>query len=257
MIFKDWCKIQRTDAGQNKHLLKLTERAGGREAIANRLPDLIRSHYDDLERISKDVLDLGYPDAAALLAERLPQSTRLRSGELGEILATEFVEEKTNFFVPIRRLRYKDGREVPLRGDDFIGIYISKTNLHLLKGEAKSRAFLKTDAITVAREALSRDGGRPTAISLLFMADRLMESNNKKEDLGKILRKEVAVRAVPTARLQHMLFTMSGNVTPDALTKDLQAADEGRTHTVVHLRIADHQEFIRTAYEGALNLGDD
>ena len=256
MIFKDWCYTQRTDAGQNKRLLRLTERAEGREAIADRLPELIRSHYDDLERISEDIRNLGYPAAAALLAERLPQSKRLRSGELGEILATEFVEEKTNFVVPIRRLRYKDGREVPLRGDDFIGIDISKTSLHLLKGEAKSRAILKMDAITEARQALSRDGGRPTAISLLFMADRLMESDDKNDDLGKMLRNEVVIQAVPTARLQHMIFTMSGNKTPKALVTDLQVADGGRTHTVVHLRIADHQEFIRTAYKRALNLGN-
>jgi hypothetical protein len=63
------------------------------------------------------------------------------SGELGEILATELVEEMMDYEVPVRRLRYKDGREMALRGDDFIGIRVNAAgNLHLLKGESKSRA---------------------------------------------------------------------------------------------------------------------
>jgi hypothetical protein len=38
-----------------------------------------------------------------------------------EILATELVEEEIGLRVPVRRLRYKDGRNMPMRGDDFIG----------------------------------------------------------------------------------------------------------------------------------------
>ena len=255
MLFEDWCEIRRADSGKDKRLWRLVERAGGRKSISDRLPDLIRSHYDELERISEDVRSLGYPAAAAILSERLPQSTRLRSGELGEILATELVEEMTRFVVPIRRLRYKDGREVPLRGDDLIGIHITNDgNLFLLKGEAKSRTILGPAAIAEARKALTRDAGRPTAVSLLFIADQLMASDDER---GKILREEVATRAVPRARLHHMLFTMSGNQTPAALAADLASADDGRTHIAVHLRITDHQEFIRTAYEGALTLGND
>ncbi len=41
---------------------------------------------------------------------------------MGEILATEFIEFQTEFRIPVRRLRYKDGREMALRGDDFLGV---------------------------------------------------------------------------------------------------------------------------------------
>jgi hypothetical protein len=43
---------------------------------------------------------------------------------------------------------------------------------------------------------------------------------------------------------------------PQALADNLQAASADRTHTVIHLRIEDHQEFIKLSYEGALALGD-
>ena len=255
-LFATWCDSTRNDQGR-KRLWKFTERAGGRDAIADKLPDIVRSHYDDMDRIATDVRELGFDGAAALLAERLPRTARARSGELGELLATELVEEILSFNVPVRRLRYKDGREMALRGDDIVGLRVDQTGaLHLLKGEAKSRAALSKPTIVEARTALSRDNGRPTATSLLFIADRLMEGDDAQAALGRAIRNEVATRTIPPDRIEHALFTMSENATPNALAVDLEAASVDRTHTVIHLQIDGHQEFIKATYEGALALGD-
>lgn len=255
-LFADWCDSQREN-NERKRLWKFTEREGGRAAIAAFLPGLVRSHYDDMARVAEDVHSLGFAGAAALLAERLPRSSRARSGELAEIFATELVEEELGFQVPVRRLRYKDGREMALRGDDYIGIRIDEAgNLHLLKGEAKSRAVLAKATIDEARSALSRDNGRPTAISLLFVADRLMEWDDDRAVLGRTIRNEVATKTVPATRIDHVLFTMSRNAAPGALATNLHTASADRTHTVIHLRVEDHQDFIRLTYEGALAVGD-
>jgi hypothetical protein len=257
-IFEDWCDFDCSDEDQ-KELWSLTEKGGGRAAIRQRLIETIRSHYDDLGRIADDVAALGYPEAAAILRERLPRTTRARSGELGEILATELVEEEIGYAVPVRRLRYKDGREMALRGDDFIGVQQDdKQQLRLLKGEAKSRKALGKATIAQAREALSRDTGRPTATSLLFVADRLLEQDEAaKKALGRTLRNEVARRALPVSRIDHVLFTFCANNPTAALAEDLEMADDGRAHVSACLRIADHQEFIAEVYERALALGDD
>ncbi|CAG4911221.1 Hachiman antiphage defense system protein HamA [Paraburkholderia saeva] len=255
-LFQEWCACEVEQDGR-KRLLRFAERDGGRAAVVAQLPRLMRSHYDETARIAGDIEALGYAGAAAVLAERMPRSARARSGELGEILATELVEEQLGFEVPVRRLRYKDGREMALRGDDFIGMRTdADEELHLLKGEAKSRANLTAATIAEARAALSRDDGRPTATSLLFIADRLMDRDGAPGALGRKIRNEVALRSVTAARINHALFTMSGNGPPRALATDLGAASLDRNHVVVHLHIADHQEFIRTAYEGALVLGD-
>lgn len=257
MLYPPWCdRTVREDNG--KQLWQLTERQGGRTTIEAMLAVCIRSHYDHLDQIAEDVRELGYPGASAILAERMPRSARARSGELGEILATELVEEHLNFEVPVRRLRYKDGREMALRGDDFVGIRLDEqANLHFLKGESKSRANLAKTTISEAREALSRDDGRPTATSLLFIADRLMEGVGERREMGRKIRNEVASRAAPPVRTIHMLFTMSGNATPQALADDLAAADGSRPHLSAHLRIEDHQVFIQACYERALALGND
>lgn len=255
-LFAEWCDCSRSQTGE-KRLLKYAEKLGGRAAIATVLPNVVRSHYDEASRIADDIKQLGFTKAAAILAERMPRSKRARSGEFGEILATEAAEEDLGYSVPIRRLRYKDGREMALRGDDFIGIRTEPDgSLSFAKGESKSRASLSKSTIDEARTVLSRDGGRPTPTSILFVADRLMDLGGASEELGRSIRNEVANHAVPATRIEHVLFTVSGNAPPQALDDDLAAASADRPHTVIHLHLNDHQDFIATSYEEALKIGN-
>ena len=57
-------------------------------------------------------------------------------------------------------------------------------------------------------------------------------------------------------RIDHMLFTVSGNAPAAKLQKDLEAAGEDRNQYVVNLQIEDHQAFIADVYEEAMNLGN-
>ena len=192
----------------------------------------MRSHYDRLDRTADDVARLGYESAAELLRTVLPRNAKARSGELGEILGTELVEEETAFRVPVRRLRYKDGCEMALRGDDFIGAaYDPDGKLWLLKGEAKSNKMLGKTTITEAREALCRHDGRCTPDSLLFVANRLLESDDEDDvALGRTIRDGIGNKTIRPSRVDHMLFTVSGNAPPAALKADLDEASADRTH---------------------------
>lgn len=257
-MFDDWCDIDEADFGERKTLFSLTEKDGGRAAINGQLVTCVRSHYDALERIAEDVARLGFPGAGAILSERLPRTLRARSGELGEILAMEFIEAQSGFRIPVRRLRYKDGREMALRGDDFLGVSKDDENhLLLLKGESKSRQRVVRPVIADARSRLSADDGRPTPISLLFVADRLLEADGEDADLGRTLRDEIALKAVPARRITHALFTLSGNDPTDELSRDMDAADGTHAHISANLEVQDHRAFIAEIYEEAGNLGDD
>jgi hypothetical protein len=255
-MFDDWCN-QEEQRDKRKRFWKLTEKTDGREKIQSKLAIKVRSHYDCLERIADDVEALGYEGAAAILRERLPRGKKARSGDLGEILASELAEERLGFNVPVRRMRFKDGREVALRGDDFIGIaYDPDDNLWLLKGESKSRRSLARGTIEEARTALNRYNGRCTPLSLLFVADRLLDRGGDDEKLGRTIRKEVSERALPLSRIDHALFTLSGNAPPQALTDDYGALGQQRTQHVINLRIEDHPEFVAMIFEEAAKLGD-
>ncbi|MDH1271332.1 DUF1837 domain-containing protein [Rhizobium pusense] len=257
-LYERWCESTK-EKDKRKHYWTYIEKEGGRDEITVDLSETIRSHYDRLERIAEDVDRLGYKIAAKILSEAMPQTPKGRSGDLGEILATELVEEEIGLRVPVRRLRYKDGRNMAMRGDDFIGAgYGGKDEkLWLLKGEAKSNKKLGKSTVTSARKVLDRDNGRCTPDSLLFVANRLLESNDPGENaLGRDLRDEVGVKSLRADRIDHMLFTVSGNGPHASLKEDLDAATTNRDQYVVNIHVEDHQDFIAAMYEGAQDLGD-
>jgi hypothetical protein len=101
-IYRKWCVATKA----------YVEKDGGRDEIRDELAETMRSHYDRLDRIADDVERLGFEVAAEILRIQLPQTAKGRSGGLGEILATELVEEEIGLRVPVRRLRYKDGRNM-------------------------------------------------------------------------------------------------------------------------------------------------
>lgn len=257
-LYKKWCESTKAK-DKRKHFWTYTEKDGGRDEIRADLAETIRSHYDRLERIAEDVKRLGYKGASKILSTAMPQTPKGRSGDLGEILATELVEEEIGLRVPVRRLRYKDGRNMAMRGDDFIGAGYDANSetLWLLKGESKSNKALGSTTIANARKALDRDSGRCTPDSLLFVANRLLESNNPDDqELGRSLRDEVGLKSLRSDRIDHMLFTISGNGPHASLKKDLDAAGTNRDQYVVNIHVEDHQDFIATMYLEAEDLGD-
>jgi len=258
-LYERWCDATK-EKNKRKHYWTYVEKDTGRDEIRDELAETIRSHYDRLECIAEDVDRLGFKFAASILKEAMPQTPRGRSGDLGEILATELVEEEIGLRVPVRRLRYKDGRNMAMRGDDFIGAGYDGAGekLWLLKGEAKSNKVLGKATVTSARKVLHRDNGRWTPASLLFVANRLLESNDPDDNaLGRSLRDEVGLKSLRADRIDHMLFTVSGNGPHASLKDDLDATGTNRDQYVVNIHVEDHQDFIAATYQEAEDLGDD
>ena len=257
-MLDEWLQMIEDRRSERKTLFTLTEQDGGRDAVSERLIDRIRCHYDDLQNIADDIERLGFPGAARIFQQRLPTRAGARSGELGEILAVEFVEFQTSFRIPVRRMRYKDQRELALRGDDFLGIYTDDENqLLYLKGEAKSGQGIYNAVVTEARDRLKQDEGRPTPISILFVTDRLLEGDEDDKDIGRRIRDAFAHNTIAARTITHGLFTLSGNWPQATLEADLDAADGGHHHISANLRIVDHQDFIEAMYEQAGEFGND
>ena len=136
------------------------------------MSDRVLDHYISDEEIAAFVETLGFPKAAENIRDYLlPTEAIARSGDLGEILAAEFVEEQLDFEVPVKKLRDKDHREMPMRGDDVIAVaHDKRKRLTILKGEAKSARKLSEATVAKARERLEENHGRPSAHSLIFIA---------------------------------------------------------------------------------------
>lgn len=245
-LFAIW--LQESSSPMGKHFLHgLAEIPGGRDAIIDELRKLCRGHYVAPEITAKRLAELGAPQTAELIKSHIPGSKRARSGDFGEILATELSERILGFIVPIRRLRWKDGREMALRGDDVIAIYRDENGpITILKGESKSRAALTAAVVAEAAEALDRDNGRPSRHSVLFVADRLREEGN--DDLAKQLEESV-IQSFNRTPVQHLLFTLSGNSPAALLTAHLSTLLKGvRIRHAVGVRIKDHAAFINELF---------
>lgn len=243
-----WLEVSAEDIGRHS-LRVITERDGSRASVLDDLRELVRGHYVDPELTAKRISSLGAPKTAALLREHVPTRKKARSGDLGEVLATELAEQELQYEVPIRRLRWKDGREMALRGDDIIGVgRTNKDKLLLLKGESKSRATLSTAVLDEAGGALDSDRGRPTRHSVLFVSERLRELGE--DSLAEELE-EAVLSSFRGISIDHMLFVLTGGPPRNLLERHLNgAAKKRRIRHAVGVRIKDHAKFIDLLFGG-------
>ena len=246
-LFQIWC--DKTSGQHQGHAFEvLTEKPNVRESILQKIVSVIHQNYDSPERFLARAQRLGFDQAVRVIHERLPTIATARSGDLGEILATEYANSVMGFLIPINRLQWKDGRNLPLRGDDLIGVKLDKTgNLSsLLKGESKSRIALHTDAIDEAVVKLREYEGQPAPHTLFFIVDRLHELG--KSSLAEQLEDFALVgRPLPVT---HLVFTLSGNSPTDLFTTALSAEYiPSIRRQLVGVVVEEHGAFVASVYE--------
>jgi len=247
--FVAWCPMVYTPIG-NHHLGVMTAQTGDLPIGIQATAAIVPGHYASAEHLARALRRLGKPEAAALIEEKLPTSKSIRSGDLGEIYATEWIAHHGgDYQVPIQRLRWKDHRNMAMRGEDVIGVHLDPRSLRLefLKVEAKSRAALKTQVVTEARAALDKDGGLPSAHALFFISERLLELQDF--SLADAIDDALLKHGIPEQSVRHLMFTFSGNAPNALLTKSLQAYTGPIQQWAIGLRVHGHVEFVAAVYD--------
>lgn len=246
--FDDWCDSADQQVG-NHHIRILTGRSADAAAGIQRSAAAVPAHYASEERIARALARLGKPGAAQLITDLLPQTPNIRSGDLGEIYATEWIDAHSGYHAPIKRLRWKDHRDMAMRGDDVIGMILDPVSqrLRFLKTEAKSRADLSSRTLTEARAGLDKDGGRPSAHALSFISARLLDLAEL--PLVDAIDDALVRHGIPLESVQHLLFTFSGNSPQALLTQSLQAYPGPVNQWGVGLHVAGQVAFIGAVYD--------
>jgi hypothetical protein len=247
--FNDWCNSADTPVG-NHHLRIMTGRpadsAVGIQVTASAVP----SHYAAEERVARILARLGKPEAAKLITDLLPQTPQIRSGDLGEIYATEWINAHSGYRAPIKRLRWKDHRNMAMRGDDVIGMIQDPATqrVRFLKTEAKSRIDLRAQTLEEARAGLDKDGGRPSSHALSFISAKLLELG---QDLPLVDAIDDALyrHGIPVESVRHLLFTFSGNAPQALFTQALQAYPGPIGQWGVGLHVNGHAQFVGAVYD--------
>lgn len=240
-----WATSTKTNVGPHT-VVHMTANGDSIETGVSWAAAVLPRHYASTDEVASVLKDLGKERAAEFLISKLPTTPRARSGELGEIIGTHYAAREMGYRL-IPRLRWKDSREMPMRGDDLIGIRVDEKNaLTFLKGEAKSRANLSTATLNEAQTALLRDHGRPSPHALSFVASRLFEQDDK-ELRNRILAAGLNER-IKLRNVTHLLFTFTGN-NPGKLLREHTKAYKGKIRRLaVGLHVPQHQKFIRDAF---------
>lgn len=247
--FNDWCDFADTPVG-NHHVRVMTGRpadsATGIQVTATAVP----AHYAAEERIAAALAKLGKAAAAKMITDLLPQTPQIRSGDLGEIYATEWIDAHSGYRAPIKRLRWKDHRNMAMRGDDVIGMILDPATqrLRFLKTEAKSRIDLRAQTLEQARTGLDKDGGLPSSHALSFISARLMELGTD-APLVDAIDEALYRHGIPPESVKHLLFTFSGNSPQALLTQALQAYPGPMGQWGIGLHVDGHAAFVGAVYD--------
>ena len=247
----EWCDETEESISTHKYRC-LTAKSGKNEHIVNILAKDVASCYADSSRVAQLLEKLGKDEAAKFVRQKLPTKANIRSGDLGEILCTEYVKEATHFNLGIKRLRWKDHRNMSMRGEDVLAFQINGKSgtLYILKAEVKSAARMSSVTIGKARDSLSANNGLPSPHAFSFIADRLNESGDTV--LSDALDKAQLKDGIKPSQVSHMLFTFSGNDPSKSLKANLESYGGLIPQYYVALRVTSHQAFIKQIYEAVI-----
>jgi hypothetical protein len=246
-FLRDWMEASQPEVAIAE-LTVLREKPGVRTAVEASVLECIRDHLAGLEIIAR----IGsHKKALAYIRNKLPVSKKVRSGDFGEILASEYIDQFTEFRVPIKRLRWKDDRNVAMRWNDVIAIRQSLRRWMLLKTESKSRAALAGATVKEAIDGLAKHAGRPNPSSLAFISARLREQGRDAE--AEVFEGFQARRLNPD-EVEHMVFTLSGN-NPTEHLREYIGKDTRMVRRLVGCVLKDHQQFINAVF-GSIHAGN-
>lgn len=247
-----------SDYTQGQHSFKKVELKGAEfQNLIEELIDFLPDYYIDPISMASTLERLGKLAAAEKLRTKLPEVTKIRSGDIGEIITTDYIDEKTVFSVPIKKLRWKDHRNMAMRGDDVIGVFINQANqtIKFLKAEAKSNQSLSRNVLIKARDELDLDEGLPAPHALEFVAERLRETGN--QALADLIEKAQLVDGIGNSQVEHLLFTFTES-NPETLQKEAFENYSGNIkQSSVGFQVRNHQALIGSVYQGVLDGLDD
>ncbi len=241
IVLNEWMNPSNPISGNNQ-VVVLQERKNTRKAVQSAIDETVRDHFAGLEILSR----IGrFETAREFIRNKLPPGKRARSGDFGELMASEYIDQLTDYSVPIKKLRWKDDRATTMRGNDVIGIRPYKKKWRILKAESKSRAALSSSAVNEAIEGLNQHSGRPNPSSLAFIAHRLRELG--RDDEAEAFE-DLQSRTPKLDEVEQMVFTLSGN-DPTTHLKDGHAKVASMTRHFVGCVISDHQVFINEMFD--------
>lgn len=245
-LFDNWCS-KATLASIASHSVGKIESHDdptGVALLAAKLPEA----YADTTALALIAERHGKSGLAAFLCDRMPTKKSARSGDMGEILATAYLDEERGYIVGPSRLIDRDHQEWAMRGDDVLAASLDdQSELHLVKAEAKSGVSIGEKTIKAAREGLSRNDEMPSPHSLSQFATRLLKTSDS--DVGEAVLDVQLTDGIRPHRVGHLMFLLTSGDPSAHVTADLKAYAGAVPQLTVTVRVQHHQKFINDAFD--------
>ncbi|MFZ1546781.1 MAG: Hachiman antiphage defense system protein HamA [Candidatus Nitrotoga sp.] len=248
--FALWCTSTTEPVGSHELTVMIADPSKTKLAVKV-ISAAIPLEYTSEARLANLLKNLGKAKTAKFIETSLPTTKSVRSGDLGEILGVAYLNEFTKFNLQVKRLRWKDHRNMAMRGEDILAFAVAPGTgkLSILKGEAKSRNALNTATVKAARKSLAANKGRPSAHALSFLATRYFEMGDA--IMTNLLDRAQLNERVEPSQVTHLIFTLSANNPTMMLRTDLANYNGSIDQLSVGLRVEKHQEFIKSVFEKA------
>lgn len=249
-FLKPYLQAGRSSQTQRATLItyKLEFEPEGKPDLATALRPTIHDHYADVNDLARALDDLNHQRAAKIVRDFAPSRHRLRFGDLGEILLVRFIEDSLGIQVPLRRLRQRENREVPLPGDDAVGVVLKSNLLTFIKGEAKARKTMQGATLTAALKALNGNGGAPSSISVYKIMACLQSAAP-----GPIVD---AIRDYyfgdKKAEVQHITLALYERIATESLSRFSKQVVRVNRHYIVGIEMHNPESIVRAIYEAAI-----
>lgn len=244
--FEDWCNIDDKNVGYHRCVI-ITAFDNKLEAGISNVALVIPVHFN----AAADSFDeLGKEEAAETMRVMTSGNANIRLGNLGEIIATEWVNsDSCEYFAPLR-LRSVQSPNVSPPGNDIIGFKKVDTHpkINFLKGEVKSRKNMNSVTIASARSSLEKDGGSPAPPSILFTLN-ILRAEDKNSELIKEIKDALSDNYLaPITYVSHLIFTFSSNAPEEYLKESLESYSGSTQQIYVGLHVKDYQYFVDKVY---------
>src|SRR5690606_21510591 len=132
------------------------------ETLKNILVSEYSETYLSKSSFERTMKSLGQQAAYSKLKSKFPQGKKLRSGDVGEVISRTYIEKHLDYVVPIKKLQWRNHREMDMRGNDVIAIKIDGDEKQFIKGEAKSVQSMNNKTLDEARKELDQHDGKPS-----------------------------------------------------------------------------------------------
>lgn len=228
--------------------IPLAEVDDARELVFVLLAETIFIHHNDPEEFRKNVITLGYPEAAEEV-DRRPHDPTTRKGNFGEILASEYLRQCEGYRIPVYRLR-KSSEDSPMPGEDILAFKfgaVDGSDRVLLVGESKVRGQYESRAVEEAYQQLCKSGRRPRPKSFLFIVHILREQNRDDEADQVLMFLNKFAPHQPARR--YMIFLVTGNAPQDPFYCIQEREDVIENLIAANLCIPNLDDFVNALFD--------